>query len=406
MAAYKYLSPEGLIVPDTSDILAETNGEFQDVMGKDMSVNQATPQGVLIASDVAARSEMVANNAAVANQINPEYAGGIFLDDIWALTGGKRRSATYTLVDNVKLTGIPGVVIPSGSRRATTAGDIFQLLTTVTLSASGVAYGTFQALENGPVDCPVNSLTMPVAGYTAVGWETSTNDEAGVIGANEQSDLSAKQERKQTLALQGRSLSEAVYSRVRAVGGVRSISFRENKKNTAQTIDGIAMVPNSVWVCVDGGLNADIAAALYRSNSGGSNYNGAITVKAQDPFSGQTEDIKFDRPTAKPIVVRITGKITGGMTSNPEAIIKQAVVDYGAGKLENGEPGFVLGEDVSPYEIASAINYRAPGIFISQVEIAVQPASGTQPTWQTTTMAIGLKEKATIGLASVLVVIS
>lgn len=406
MAAYKYLSPEGVIVPDTSAILEETNTEFTDVMGKDVPVNQSSPQGVLIASDVAVRSEVVANNAALANQINPNYAGGIFLDDIWALTGGKRRAATYTLVDNVKLTGVPGVPIPSGSRRATTYGDVFQLLTTVTLDANGVAYGTFQALEQGPVSCPVNSLTVPVQGYTAIGWETSTNEEAGVLGSSQQSDLSVKQERKQTLALQGRSLTEAVFSRVRALDGVRSMTFRENKTNAAKTIDGISLGPNSVWVCVDGGLDTDIANALYRSVSGGAGYNGSVVVKTKDQFSGQTEDIKFDRPVAKPIIVRVTGRVTGSMTSNPEAIIKQAVVDYGAGLMDNGEPGFVLGEDVSPYELASAVNYKAPGIFVIKVEIANQPTSGVQPTWQTTTMDIGLKEKATVDLASVLVVLS
>lgn len=406
MAAYKYVSPEGVIVPDTSAILEDTNTEFQDVMGKDVPVNPSSPQGVLIASDVAVRSEVVANNAVVANQINPNYAGGIFLDDIWALTGGKRRAATYTIVDNVKLTGVPGIVIPSGARRATSAGDVFQLLTTVILSAAGVAYGSFQALEEGAIDCPVHSLTVPVAGYTAIGWETSDNEEAGTIGSNQQSDLSARQERKQTLAQQGRSLSEAVFSRVRAVDGVRSMTFRENKTNVAKTIDGIALNPNSVWVCVDGGLNADIAAALYRSISGGAGYNGAISVNVKDPFSGQTDTVKFDRPTAKPIMVRVTGNITGSMTSNPEAIVKQAVVDYGAGLLENSEQGFAVGEDVSPYEIASAVNYRAPGIFVTKVEIALQPASGEQPAWQTTTMDISLKEKATVDLSSVLVVVA
>lgn len=406
MESYKYLTPDGVIVPDTSAILTEAETEFKDVMGQDVPTDEETPQGVLIASDVAVRSEVVANNAALANQINPNYAGGIFLDDIWAFTGGKRRASTYTLVDNVTMKGTPGVRIPSGARRKTTAGDVFQLVSSVILDANGTGYGQFQALEAGPIPCPVHSLTVPVQGYTAIGWETSTNDEAGIIGTNKQSDLSAKQERKQTLALNGRSLSEAVYSRVRAVDGVRSLSFRENYEDTQKVIDGITLVKNSIWVCVDGGLDADIFDALYRTKTGGTGYNGAVVTTAyKDPFSGQKMTIKFDRPTAKPLLVRVTADVVGTSVTNPEGLIKQAVVDYANGLLENGEPGFVLGEDISPYELASAVNYRAAGaIFVRKVEIANQVATGS-PTWSTDTMAIGLKEKGSVDLDSVTAVI-
>lgn len=403
MATYEYVSPEGVIVPDTSEILKTTENEWKDALGQDISVEKQTPQGVLIASDVAVRSEVAAGNATLANQFNPNYSGGVFLDDIWALTGGKRREATYTIVDNVLLTGVPGVVIPSGSRRATPAGDVFQLLTTVTLNATtGAGTGIFQALEPGPVPAPANSLTVPVRGYTSVGWETSNNPQEGTVGRDRQSDLSAKQERRRTLALQGRSIGEAVYSNVRALDGVRSVSFRENATNTTQTIDGISLIAHSVWVCVDGGLDNDIAAALYKSKTGGTGYNGAVSVNYKDPLFGQNYIIKFDRPTAKPVMVKVTGFVSGQVSGDPEAIIKQAVVDYANGVLNNGEEGFVLGEDVSPWEVGAAVNYAAPGIFISKVEVANKAVT---PTWATTTIIVGLKEKATISLDDVLVVL-
>lgn len=404
MATYEYVSPEGVIVPDTSEILKTTETEWKDTLGQDISVEEQTPQGVLIASDVAVRSEVAAGNAALANQFNPNYSGGVFLDDIWALTGGKRRDATYTIIDNVDMTGVPGVLVPSGSRRATAAGDVFQLITTVTLdSSTGKGKGIFQALEPGPIPAPANSLTVPVRGYTSVGWETSNNPQEGTVGRDRQSDLSAKQERRRTLALQGRSIGEAVYSNVRALDGVRSISFRENYTNAATTIDGISLVANSVWVCVDGGVDIDIAAALYKSKTGGANYNGAVTVNYKDPLFGQTFIVKFDRPTAKPIMVRVTGTASGQITGDPEALVKQAVVDYANGVLANGEEGFVLGEDVSPWELGAAVNYIVPGLFISKVEVANK---ATTPSWATATIAIGLKEKATVSLDDVLVVLS
>ncbi|SUW63488.1 Uncharacterized homolog of phage Mu protein gp47 [Buttiauxella agrestis] len=400
MAAYNYLSPQGLIVPDTSQILTDTENEWKSAFGDDLDVTPDTPQGMIIASDVAVRSEMAANNAAVANQINPNYSGGVFLDDIWALTGGKRREAAYTLVDGVLLTGIPGVVIPSGSRRSSN-GNLFELLSTVTLSNTGSGTGIFQALESGPVPCPAHSLTAPVSGYTSVGWETSDNPVAGTLGAEEQSDLSARKERTQTLAIQGRSISEAVFSNVRAVNGVKSLSFRENVEATTKTIDKISLIGHSVWACVDGGEDSIVAEALYRSKTGGTNWNGAVEVTITDRWSGQSSKVKFDRPTAKPVMVKFTVVAKGIGTGDPASLIKDTIIKYASGQLENGEEGFVLGVDVSPFELSAAANTASPQIFIKSVEISLKAVA---PTWSKDDIEIGLNEKATIQVDDILVV--
>lgn len=400
---YEYLSPQGVIVPDTSEIKTTTEEEWKAVLGQDLDVSPETPQGILINSDVLVRSETAANNAAVANQINPNYAGGIFLDDIWALTGGKRRDATYTLVDGVNLTGVPGVVIPSGSRRETTSGDQFQLLSTVRLDSQGKGVGIFQAIEPGPISCGAHTLTVPVQGYTSVGWETSDNPSAGFVGQLTQSDISARQERKETLALRGRSLAEAVYSNLRVVYGLNSMSFRENYDDTDKTIDGIFLVKNSIWVCVDGGSDQDIATALYKSKSGGCGYNGAIQVNYKEPLFGQNHVIRFDRSSPVPVMIKVTAKVNGTATGDLEGQIKQAVIDYTSGVSSNGEVGFKLGVDVSPFEIASGVNYEVPSVFITKVEIA--PLS-TTPTWTVTTMEIGLNKKAQVDINDVSVVLT
>ncbi|WP_410680709.1 hypothetical protein [Citrobacter braakii] len=400
MESYKYLSPEGVIVPDTSQILTDTENEWKATFGSDLDVTPDTPQGMIIASDVAVRSEVVANNAAVANQINPNYAGGLFLDDIWALTGGKRRASTYTLVDGVALTGVPGVVIPSGSRRSSN-GNLFELLSTVELDNSGKGTGIFQALEPGAIPCPAHTLKDPVVGYTSVGWETSDNPDAGTMGTEEQSDLSARKERRQTLAIQGRSIGEAVYSNVRAVVGVNSLSFRENVDSTTKTIDGISLIAHSVWACVDGGEDTAVAAALYRSKTGGAAWNGTVSVDVTDAWSGQKSTVKFDRPTAKPVMAKFTVVSKGVGTGDPTSLIKDTIVKYANGQLDNGEEGFTLGTDVSPFELSAAANTASPQIFIKSVEIANK---ATTPTWSKDDIAIGLNEKATIQIDDILVV--
>lgn len=400
MATYEYISPDGVIVPDTADIKSGTEQEWKDVFGEDLDVSDETPQGMMIGQEVAVRSEMVANNAALANQVNPNVAGGIFLDDLWALTGGKRRTATYTTIYNVDLSGAPGAIIPSGSRRMTTNGDVFELISTVVLdSVTGMATGTFQALEAGPVVAPADSLTVPVAGYTSIGWETSSNPQPGITGTSAQSDISARRERKETLALQGRSIAEAVYSNVRALTEVLSLAFRENTADSTQVIDGITLVEHSVWACVDGGTDIDVATALYEAKTAGAAWNGVQEVTVTDRYSGQTSVVKFDRPTAVPVMVRFTLSAVGNIT-DPSGTVRTAVLAYVNGSTD--EEGFKLGTDVSPFELAAAANLGAPGMFITKVEVAPQSVN---PQWTTSTLTIGLNQKATLTADNIIVVV-
>ena len=92
--SYQYLLSTGAIVPDSSDLLSEVQTSFQSVFGSGLNTDPSTPQGVLITALTLARSSVVNNNAALANQINPNIAGGTFLDAIMALTGVQRVAQT------------------------------------------------------------------------------------------------------------------------------------------------------------------------------------------------------------------------------------------------------------------------------------------------------------------------
>ena len=131
---FNYLTQTGVVVPDVSDILAEVQGEYVSIFGSDMSTDPSTPQGVLITAEALARTQVVQNNAALANQINPNVAGGTFLDEIMALTGVQRTPQSQTVVTNVTVTG---VVVPEGSQAQTAAGDIFAADQAVTIPSGG-----------------------------------------------------------------------------------------------------------------------------------------------------------------------------------------------------------------------------------------------------------------------------
>ncbi|EHL7666714.1 baseplate J/gp47 family protein [Salmonella enterica] len=393
MTDYKYIDSTGVIMPDTDDVIDEVRDEFRAVFGDDIITDDWTPQGVLINAEVKARTTVIENNAAVANQINPNLAGGIFLDAIWMLTGGQRRGATYSQVTGI-CRGVAGSIIPAGSRARTKNGDEFATLEQVIIGDLGTVNAVFQATSTGPIPAPAGSLTQIID--AVLGWETVTNDAVGSLGQDVQSDVSARAMRRKTLALQGVSITEAITSALYNTPGVRSLKFRENVYDVEKVIDGVTMRPHSIYVCVDGGTDDDIAQALLASKSAGCGYNGNTTVTVTDPISGQKYVVNFDRPEEITVLMRVDVSSRAMSTVQIQNAVRLAIIDYARGE-QDGEDGYTVGTDASPFEAASAVNRIYPDIFIKKLEIA---DSNTME-FSTETMTIEIWQKAVIAESTI-----
>ena len=398
---YQYIEATGVIVTDTSEILSEIEGEYTSAISADLNTAASTPQGVLINAEALVRAEVVANNAAVANQINPNIAGGIFLESICAITGVDPPAATNTIVPGVSVTGVPRTSIPAGAQAKTATGDIFQMTETVVLDATGNGTVDFEATETGPVPCAVGALSVAGGGSIVsgvLGWETVNNTVAGTLGLEPPTDAQLRALRNQALALQGSSLAEAITSALAVVPGFRSKSFRENIEWFDQTIDGIFLKKNSIWACVDGGADTDIATALLAAKSGGCNWNGSTAVGVIDPYSGQTFNVLFDRPTSIGVRVKATVRLPSSAVTSED--VTAAILAYAAGQI-SGQDGFVTGGAASPFEIAGAIMASIPNIFVPKVEIGLAPAGALQ----TTEIEMALNQKAAIAASDIQIVV-
>lgn len=363
---YEYIEGTGTVLPDTTDLLTTVENEFRVALGPTLNTDPATPQGRLISTEVTARDTYLRNMAGLANQINPNIAEGVFLDAIWALTGGQRIAQSKTVVSAVVVAGVATTLIPAGSQARTSAGDIFETLGDVTLDALGQGVVNFAAIEYGPVPCDALTLDTPISGI--LGWESVINPDEGVLGRAAESDVAARLRRMQTLALQGVALPEAIISGVMDVEGVKSLSFRENVTSAPQVIDGVNLVAHSIFVCVDGGSDLDVATAILAKKSLGADYNGAVTVAVTDPASGQIYNVKFSRPALVGIKARATVRVFNTV-ADPATTVRTAMLNYARGEIE-GERGFTVGASVSPFELAGAVNITAPGIYVQKMEIA------------------------------------
>lgn len=397
MGNYNYLTSQGVITVDTSTIQTDVENEYKAALGNDLVVTPDTPQGAQIAAEVSARVSVLNSMAAIANQINPNITGGVFADALCALMMLERDKASKSIIYGVTVAGTPGFTLPINSQATmSTTLDAFVSMASVTFDPStGSAVVDFEAVNAGPVACPVGELDTV---SDVLGWETVNNSSSAIIGVTEQSDASLLAERKLTLGKQGVSTPEAQQSGLSAVDGVFSISYRDNFTGSTATIDGIVLVANSVWACVNGGSDIDVATALQQNKTDGAAWNGAHTLAVVDPFSGQSYTVKWDRTTLIPIQVRVTVHKNSD-PSNPSIVIPQSVTDYASGLIPKLS-GFLNGAAVSPFEISKAIGFNNPLFTIDKVEVSLV----SSVSWQTTEIAMALNQAATVSLSAVTVI--
>lgn len=394
MSDYQFIASTGVIIPDTSTLREQVENEFRDVFGQEIDLSPETPQGALVTMEVENRDAIARNNAELANQINPDIAGGIFLDAIWALMGGQRLSATHSFLTNVEFAGVPQTLIPKGSLAETQAGDAFETTSVLIIGNDGVTKGDMRSVETGPVGCGAGGLVRVAS--SVLGWETVNNPADAVLGRVAESDIRTRRRRRNTLAKNTVSVGEAITSALYDIEGVESLSYRENYTDADQVIDGVPLVKHSIYVCVDGGPREEIAVALLRTKTVGAAYNGSETVEVTEPSSGQVYNVKFDRPKEITVFCRVTVRKS---PFDAQTLIPDAVEKWVAGETDTDD-GLAVGRDVSPFEIAAAVNTAEPRLFVLKVELSTDGVA-----WSTDVIPVQINAVARLRRNAVQVVI-
>jgi len=400
---YTYVNSTGVIVADTTTIKATVQQEFLSALGQNLDIDDSAPAGVLIAGEVQARSAVVNNNAALANQINPNQSAGQFLDAIGGLTQCERTAQAQSYYPSVALVGSPDLPVPAGTQGKTTNGDIFATTAAIELDNTGNGSVVMQAVNYGAIAVPSGPLNIvsDVLGLTSL-----TAGTGGIVGNTSMSDVAFRSFRRQTLSLQGRSVNGALYSAVKNLPFVTDLQFLENNTAATVTLDVITLVAHSFWMCINGALittgaanAAALAAVILQYKGTGSNWNGAQDAPASDPVTGQAFTPQWDVPAGVPLIVRATisqGQYTGTLTDNAT----NAILAYASNTL-NGIEGLATGQNVSSFEIAGAVTQSMPGVYVKNLEIGT--VSGG--TYSNAEIAIALNEIGTLTSGNIDIVI-
>lgn len=125
----------------------------------------------------------------------------------------------------------------------------------------------------------------------------------------------------------GAATEPAIRSRLLSdVDGVTLAVVIENDQMT--TIDSIP--PKSIHCIVNGGLEQNIADAIWKYKAAGIGTYGTTTITVQDSY-GRSHDVSFSRSVNVPIYVRISVTIIDTEETVPDTVIsliKEGVVNY------------------------------------------------------------------------------
>lgn len=319
-------SKTGFEVSEIPELREQIASEWQNAFKENgkplLNVDPETPQGQIIDSQVASVNQKDSEVLYLAQQFDPRTAEGRFQDalgEIYFITR-KQEQNSFAICT---LTGRQGTVIAKGSLiQSEIDGTQWSLDEAVTIPAGDTATGVFICTTAGAVEASAGTLNKIVT--TVTGWDAVTNATA-TVGTLEESQSAFEKRRSDSVAKNSRSTVNAVYANVLELDGVIACYAVDNKKSISEIIDNYTLSPHSIFVCVIGGDNNEIAKAIYDNLSAGCDYNGNTSVDITNEYSGAVETVTFYRPANYNIYVEVQIQDNGSLPDDYEDLIKDAV---------------------------------------------------------------------------------
>lgn len=366
-------TPEGLTIPAESAIKAGVWQMFQDAFGGALNESDATPQGQLVTSITALLGASNDLLLQYVNLIDPALSSGRMQDGIGRIYFLERIAAVATMV-TCTCTGVPSTVIPQGSLAQATDGTIYYSTAAGTIGSGGTVSIIFAAMQTGAIRCPAGSLSTIYR--TVTGWDAITNPADGVPGQDAETPAAFEARRAATVAGNAAGILPAVRGAILNVSGVVDAYVVENSTAAAVTIGGVSVAAKSMYVAVQGGSDADVAAALWSKKPPGCGMVGTTSVTVQDktnyssPYPSYT--ISFQRPAELPIFFAVQLADNGRVPSDAIAQVQAALINAFAGK-DGGQPARI---GATIYALRFAPTLIALGDWVQLVSIQIGITSG------------------------------
>lgn len=383
------LTERGFRRPTYTELLDALEYKARELFGKKANLTVRSPLGVFL--------RIFAWFFNVLFQVLEDVYNSSFIDtavgaSLYSLgkSIGLRLLSAQKASGYLLITGTPGTVIREGFLAATISGLQYAVISQVIIAEEGTIIAPIQAVATGPeYNVAIGTITQIVNPTDTI---TEVTNLSAVDGGRERETDSEYRDRYySSVDFAGGVNVEAIAAEIKQnVDGIYSVLGYENDTDT---INSLGLPAHSVEMVVYGGLDNDVAQAIFKRKSAGIQTYGNKSIAVLST-SGQTIDINFSRPTPISVYIKISDLVTSEAFSNEngDEEIKQALIDYIGGDVTGGLP---IGTDVIfmelPKEILSVV-----GVKDFKLEI-----SKDGQIYSMTNIEIGTREKAVTDLEKV-----
>lgn len=354
-----YVDDAGLHIPTYVDIRDDLIQQFKSIYGDDIYLDNDSQDYQMISAFAIKTYDCMQLLQIAYNNHSPKTAVGTGLSSLVKLNGIARKPASYSTCV-LTIEGRIGTIIPKGVAKDAQGilwdlpEDIVIVSSPMDITAICETIGAVEAIPRS-----INIINNPQAGWTSV-----TNHVHAVPGQPIEQDVELRLRQSISVALPSRNMLDGTRAAIAAIDGVSRYYVYDNDTNLT---DDNGIPGHSIAAVVEGGLDADIAEAIYLHKGPGGGTYGSITYPHRNA-DGIITQIRYSRPLYTAIDVDVGVRPGTGYTSDLLATIQQ--------NLEGYIRGLSIGNDVTMTGILNAIsaavfNPSAPAFLLSSIRIGI-----------------------------------
>lgn len=272
-----------------------------------------------------------------------------------------------------------------------------QLTTTNSNNITLVSIGTLisaESAEEGDLTFEANSIVSLIT--SNLGIISVTNPLQFTAGRDQETDSELRIRMAEREQSTGTATKPSIEAALSEITGVSSAFVRVNDTLQDDPVTGIPA--KSFETFISGGDEDSIAEVIWTTKPAMGQTHGDVLKTILDR-NGDTQSVKFSRPTTPYAWVRITYTINSeeDFPTGGEDIMKGLVVEKGQSMYQ--------GEDLEPTKFYGSV-YKVKGIYVSNIEVAITNELTDTPTYTTDTIPVDKTQILTFQESTVIVTTS
>ena len=381
------LTDAGFRRPTYAELLDALEYKARELFGTEANLTVRSPLGIFLRIYAWMLNLLFSTLEDVYNSRFVDTAVGSSLYNLGRAIG-LRLLGAQKAVGYLTFTGDNGAVVPEGFLAETIAGNQY-----ITLQAGVIVDGsvrlpataTLPGPDGNTAENTVSIITNPKSGILTVTNITSFDG-----GRDTETDAEFRARYYRSVDLAGGVNIDAIIAEI--YESVEAIISVTGEENDTDEVNAHGLPPHSFEIIAYGGLEEDIAKAIYRRKAAGIQTFGNTTV-AVAVASGQICDISFSRPNLIKIWVRVYSLVTNAdFPSDGAAQIKQHIMAFIGG---DSRSGLNIGEPVIRMMLPTQV-FKVSGVVDFKLKISVD---GEHYGWDN--ISIAAREKAVTDESSV-----